>query len=95
MSRALHEFHVTGIETTIPFCKTLLSHQSFQKGTYCTNTLNAINDDLLNIITNNGQNYLLAARIGASKLHDKNKVKFINNNMTNKWSTEGKMSVMK
>ena len=95
MSRALHEFHITGIETTIPFCKTLLSHQSFQKGTYCTNTLNAINDDLLNIITNNGQNYLLAARIGASKLHDKNKVKFINNNMTNKWSTEGKRSVMK
>ena len=95
MSRALHEFHVTGIDTTIPFCKTLLSHRSFQQGTYCTNTLNTINDELLNIITNHGQDYLLAARIGASKLHDKNKVKFINDNLVSKWSIEGKRSGMK
>ena len=91
MSRALHEFHISGIETTIPFCKTLISHPFFEKGMYCTHTLNDIQDDLLNEITQNGKDYLLAARIGASKLHDKNKIKFISNYMSNnKWLDSGR-----
>ena len=90
MSRALYEFHISGIETTIPFCKTLISHPFFEKGMYCTHTLNDIQDDLLNEITQNGKDYLLAARIGASKLHDKNKIKFVPNYMSNnKWLDSG------
>ena len=90
MLRALHEFHITGIETTIPFSKTLLSHKSFKKGCYCTNTLNEIQEELLNMITNNGKELLLAARIGASKIHDKNKVIFVKNEMSSEWKNEGK-----
>ena len=95
MSRALHEFHVSGIETTIPFCKTLLLHPLFKKGTYCTHTLNDIQDDLLKKITQNKKEYLLAARIGATKLHGKNKIKFMPNEIsTNNWLNAGRKDAM-
>ena len=37
-------------------------------------SLNEIQEELLNMITNYGKELLLAARIGASKIHNKNKV---------------------
>lgn len=36
MRRALHEFHVEGVKTTIPFHKEILSHPQFQKGLFDT-----------------------------------------------------------
>ena len=47
-------------------------------------------EELLNMITNNGKELLLAARIGASKIHDKNKVIFVKNEMSSEWKNEGK-----
>ena len=91
MERALHEFHVSGIDTTIPFCKALISHPSFKKGKYSTHTLNALRNDLLKGINNNDSNIMLAARIGASKLHNKNKLQFISNQIpSNKWIDAGR-----
>ncbi|MEX0944276.1 MAG: acetyl-CoA carboxylase biotin carboxylase subunit [Balneolaceae bacterium] len=36
MLRALDEYEVSGVKTTIPFCKYTLNHQSFKKGVYDT-----------------------------------------------------------
>ena len=42
------------------------------------------------MITNNGKELLLAARIGASKIHGKNKIIFVKNEMSSEWKNEGK-----
>jgi len=36
MSRALNEYMITGIKTTIPFQQAIMAHSEFQKGTYDT-----------------------------------------------------------
>ncbi len=37
MERALNEFHVEGIKTTIPFHKKVMNHPAFKKGIFATN----------------------------------------------------------
>jgi acetyl-CoA carboxylase biotin carboxylase subunit len=39
MKRALAEFHIGGLQTTIPFCQFVLSHAAFLKGEYNTGFL--------------------------------------------------------
>lgn len=36
MDRALSEFEIRGVETTIPFCRFVMGHPAFQKGAYDT-----------------------------------------------------------
>jgi propionyl-CoA carboxylase alpha chain len=36
MERALSEFYVSGVKTTIPFCSWVLNHPAFGKGHYDT-----------------------------------------------------------
>ena len=53
--RALNEYEITGVETTIGFCKFAIDHQAFRSGEFDTNFvgkyfkpefLNAVNDDI-------------------------------------------------
>ena len=69
MCRALSEFHIAGIESTIPFCQMVFCHPTFQKGKYNTHTLDTIKEELLQKVTNHREDNILAARIGAVKLH--------------------------
>ncbi len=43
MNRALEEFHVEGIKTTIPFHKKVLSHKDFLKGEFYTDFIEKLN----------------------------------------------------
>lgn len=43
MNRALEEFHIEGIKTTIPFHKKVLSHSDFLKGEFCTDFIDRLN----------------------------------------------------
>ena len=43
MNRALEEFHVEGIKTTIPFHKKALSHKDFLEGKFCTDFVERLN----------------------------------------------------
>lgn len=43
MNRALEEFHVEGIKTTIPFHKKVLSHKDFLKGEFYTDFIEKMN----------------------------------------------------
>ena len=41
-NRALREFHVGGVKTTIPFHKHMLKDQAFQKGEYTINYIDGL-----------------------------------------------------
>ena len=69
MSRALNEFHITCVSSTIPFCLMLLQHQTLQKGQYSTFTLNAIKSELIKKLNINKLNNAIVARIGAIKYY--------------------------
>ena len=69
MCRALSEFHIAGIESTIPFCHIVLLHPTFQRGKYNTHTLDAIKEELLKEFTIYRTANNLAARIGAIQFH--------------------------
>ena len=43
MNRALEEFHIEGIKTTIPFHKKVLSHKDFLKGEFFTDFIEKFN----------------------------------------------------
>ena len=90
MIRALGEFHIAGIESSIPFCLMVFRHKTFQNGKYSTHTLDAIKDDLLKGI--HKEERIMAARIGAVQLHQQQKSESIlrdNNQITN-WTIIGR-----
>ena len=70
MCRALSEFHIAGIESTIPFCQMVFCHPTFQKGKYNTHTLDTIKEELRHKHSIRSKDRILAARIGAVKLHN-------------------------
>ena len=75
MCRALGEFHIAGIESNISICHVLLLHPAFRDGKYNTHTLDAIKDELLHELTTHKEDLILAARIGAVKLHHQARTK--------------------
>ena len=92
MIRALGEFHIAGIESSIPFCLMVCHHKTFQDGKYSTHTLDAIKDELLKNLTIHNEDRILAARIGAIQLHQQRKpvsVSRENHQITN-WTITGR-----
>ncbi len=92
MIRALGEFHIAGIETSIPFCLMVFRHKTLQEGKYSTHTLDVINDELLKDLTIQKEERILAARIGAVQLHQKRQPESIpskNYQITN-WTVTGR-----
>jgi acetyl-CoA carboxylase biotin carboxylase subunit len=47
MKRALKEYQISGIKTTIPFCLLVLDHEAFRKGKYDTRFVSLYLDELL------------------------------------------------
>ena len=93
MKRALREFHVAGIETSIPFCLMFIQHKLFEAGNYSTQTLNEIKDELHKKLSIHKSDRLIAAGVGAI-LKTKNKAKSTTTkNVENKqsnWSNAGR-----
>ncbi len=93
MKRALSEFHVAGIETSIPFCLMFIQHKSFNSGLYSTQTLDEIKDELHHNLSIHKSNRLIAASMGAIHKTLKRDIKTtskIINNETSPWSLAGK-----
>ena len=93
MIRALGEFHIAGIETSIPFCFKVFQHKSFQEGKYSTHTLNAIKNKLQKDLTVNKKEQNLAARIGAVQSHHQLKHELIsheNQQQKTNWASAGR-----
>ena len=93
MIRALGEFHISGIESSIPFCLMVFRHEAFKKGDYSTHTLDVIKDELLKELTIHKKNRFLAARIGAIQLHHHPKPESVfseNHQNANNWTITGR-----
>ena len=93
MIRALGEFHIAGIETSIPFCLRVIQHKTFQEGKYSTHTLNAIKNELQKKFTVNKNEQNLAARIGAVQSHHQLKPELIsreNQQQKTNWASAGR-----
>ena len=93
MCRALNEFHIAGIESTIPFCHIVLLHPTFQRGKYNTHTVDAIKEELRHKLTIHSEDHILAARIGAVKLHHQTRGKskpMLKQASLNQWTAAGR-----
>ncbi len=65
MLRSLQEFHIVGIETSIPYCLLIIGHESFRAGKYCTKTLEEISGSLEKQGEQLSENAAIAAGVGA------------------------------
>jgi len=93
MCRALGEFHISGIESTIPICHMILLHPAFQKGKYNTHTLDSIKEEVMHELTTHREDRNLAARIGAVKLHHQTKAEsgsILKKVFSNQWIATGR-----
>ena len=95
MIRALKEFQILGIETSIPFCLMILQQNSFKKGNYSTHTLDAIKNELLETVNISKEEHNWAARIGAVHAHRESQRTIITRkgqNKPNNWTVSGRMN---
>jgi len=93
MIRALGEFNIAGIETSIPFCLMVFQHKSFQEGKYSTHTLDTIKNELQKEVPIQNEEHILAARIGAIQSHNQLKPELIprgNHQQKTSWASAGR-----
>ena len=97
MIRALGEFHIAGIESSIPFCLMIFRHKTFQEGKYSTHTLDSIKDELLKDLTIHKKERMLAARIGAVQLHQKRIPESVSNknHQNTNWTITGRQEELR
>ncbi|MDH5365482.1 MAG: acetyl-CoA carboxylase biotin carboxylase subunit [Cyclobacteriaceae bacterium] len=82
MIRAIEEYTITGIQTTLPFCKYALNHEEFRSGKFDTNFVkNHFSPEKLNSPINKNMENL--ASILAVKFVSDTKHKTTSNNTTN------------
>jgi len=66
MCRALSEFQIAGVETSIPLCASIMRQQSFRRGNYSTAFLDANLESVLQgIAKDNPENKQIAGIVGA------------------------------
>tara|TARA_Y100000588_G_scaffold301857_1_gene323903 strand:+ start:1046 stop:2548 length:1503 start_codon:yes stop_codon:yes gene_type:complete len=98
MQRALNEFHISGIKSTISICMKILEYKNFQKGKYSTHFLDSIKEDIMKKSSTPNKPYDFAARIGAIEQHRRIKTitaSFVKRSKMNKWVRQGRMDVLK
>lgn len=73
MDRALLEFRIIGIDTSIPFCRSVINHPDFIKGKYTTHFIQDHLDELLVWMNDDSEDMGEFAAIAASVIDSKNK----------------------
>ena len=72
MTRAISEYEIIGVETTLDFCKFVINHESFKDGTFNTKFVeNHYKPEYLNLANAASEDELKVAAIVASRLHDR------------------------
>lgn len=70
MIRAIDEYHISGVETTLPFCKFVLKHQAFVSGNFDTHFIK--HHYLPEMLAEeNQEEAIIAALVGARLISDK------------------------
>jgi acetyl-CoA carboxylase biotin carboxylase subunit len=98
MIRALGEFHIAGIKSSILFCLMVIQHKYFQEGNYSTHTLDLIKNELQRDVNIHFEKRDLAARIGAVQSHHQLKPKIIspeNHQQKTNWALAGKIDELR
>jgi acetyl-CoA carboxylase biotin carboxylase subunit len=93
MIRAIDEYKITGIETTLPFCKFVMQHEAFRSGNFDTNFIkNHFNSG--DLISSDSEEESVAAFLGGKLINENNKIKVaaVNNSIeaVSKWKTNRK-----
>ncbi len=64
MIRAIDEYKISGVETTLPFCKFVMQHQAFVSGKFDTHFVSQyFKPEMLNAASGNDTNNMLAALV--------------------------------
>ena len=72
MTRAISEYEIIGVETTLDFCKFVINHESFKDGTFNTKFVeDHYKPEYLNSANAASEDELKVAAIVASRLHDR------------------------
>ena len=98
MIRALGEFHITGIKSSILFCLMVIQHKYFKEGNYSTHTLDLIKNELQRDVNIHFEKCDLAARIGAVQSHHQLKPKIIspeNQQQKTNWALTGRIDELR
>lgn len=91
MIRAINEYQITGIQTTLAFGKYVMEHEAFVSGNFDTHFVNKyFTPDVL--INGNEEEALIAALIGAKFMQEKNELARVvgSNNGASSWSKNRK-----
>ncbi len=83
--RALREFYIGGIETTIQFCRSVIKHNTFREGTYDTHFYTNFMDELHADLSATTEEVLLVA--GGSLFHHQNQIKHGSHSSSSKKKT--------
>lgn len=79
MVRAIEEYHISGVETTLSFCSFAIQHEAFRKGKFDTNFVKLhFNPDFLN--GKDTENMEIAALVAAQVLHSEKEIKKVTQN---------------
>jgi propionyl-CoA carboxylase alpha chain len=89
MIRAINEFKIVGVETTLDFCKFVLSHPDFVSGKFDTNFVaKYFQPELLAEPLSEEEKEVLSIFAGAYYESEKNKLKQINHSINQQYTSE-------
>ncbi|HPQ09182.1 MAG TPA: acetyl-CoA carboxylase biotin carboxylase subunit [Bacteroidia bacterium] len=89
MIRAINEFKIVGVETTLDFCKFVLKHPDFVSGKFDTNFVaKYFQPELLTELLSEEEKEVLSIFAGAYYESEKNKLKQINHSINQQYTSE-------
>ena len=96
MLRALREYQISGIKTSIPFMIRVFEHPAFREGRFTTKFIEEYQDELLNNTGSFAEIAAVAAVLG--RMQEKNKVRLNSGAVTNmssaKWKTVQRKKIL-
>jgi acetyl-CoA carboxylase biotin carboxylase subunit len=98
MKRALREYHVGGIRTTIPFFEEVLEDDEFQRGEIDTGYVGRFLERKKKMATADGEitdQHIVAAIVAAQNFTQKSMRNDVAVKITSRWKTAGRMAALK
>ena len=74
MVRALNDYVILGVKTTIPFCKFVMGNEDFRNGKYSTHFVEATMSSLKTYVENKAEDLELAAIVAAFRLNGRSQM---------------------
>jgi acetyl/propionyl-CoA carboxylase alpha subunit len=96
MIRAINDYHISGVETTLTFCNFVMQHEAFISGNFDTHFVkHFFNPDSLKQSLSDEEQKIAALAAGMAFEQTKNEVKTVASNDENKAWKQNRKSYMK